>query len=185
MGTKRYLVQLIFASKFVSQSAMSAGSSGTFDSSWKPVVYSLRLIGIDLRIKCCDNFSTIWLITSILFNLTIRAYNCWDLAEAIAILKTTQNVTLMHSNWTLAFDMLFQLFHSLGIHFAVVFIVRSRWSELLKAFQLLETFQLFNREFYCKVKKFSSFSICIFLMLVSILSLFLITPSFAQLFYNF
>lgn len=147
---------------------MSAETIGTFESSWEPVVYSLRLIGIDLMAKCFCKLNTLWLVVGILFNLTIRAYNCWDVAEAIAVLKTTHTSTLTHSNWTLAFDMLFQLVHSLGIHFAVVFIARSRWSELLKAFQLLEMFKPFDQEFYCKVKKFSSLTICIFIILASI-----------------
>lgn len=151
---------------------MSAERSGTFKSSWKPVVYSLRLVGIHLSVKCCSNVHILWLITSILFNVTIRAYNFRDVAKAIVVLKTIKNNSLMHSNWTLALDMVFQLIHSLGIHFTVVFIVRSRWSELLNSFQLLETFQSFNREFYCKVKKLSSSSICIFIILASIFYLF-------------
>ena len=69
-----------------------------FDWSLKPIVWLLRLIGIDLRqYSGSGKWSLSYLVSCLLFNFSIHIYNCWEMAVVIA------NSIPSPTNWTLSF----------------------------------------------------------------------------------
>jgi hypothetical protein len=136
----------------------------SFDWSFRPIVFFLRCLGVDVSSsdgKSLTNriltncYALIWLI----LNIAVNVYTRFVATHIIDVDFTTLYNSTMNVIVTVGF---------VGNHLILLLIVRSRFATILKSFHLLEN-KLHNRRVFITIRRFSLFCVVFVLFLVLIL----------------